>query len=64
LALAQQGFLKPATKRNIQEFVMTVSSRLVAFVAAAAVTAVTFAGPSFAAPTPAAHQAAIWSAIR
>jgi hypothetical protein len=34
----------------VQEFVMAVSSRLVAFAAAVAITALTFAGPTFAAP--------------
>jgi len=43
---------------------MTISSRLVAFVADAAITAVTFAGPSFAAPAPAVHQAVTLSVAR
>jgi hypothetical protein len=43
---------------------MTVSSRLVAVVAAAAITAVTFAGPSFAALAPVGHQASVSSVTR
>jgi hypothetical protein len=43
---------------------MNVSSRLIAFVAAAAITAVTFAGPSFAAPNPAEHQVLVSSGMR
>jgi hypothetical protein len=43
---------------------MTLSSRLISFVAATAITAVTFAGPTFAAPRPAPHQIIVSSASR
>jgi hypothetical protein len=41
---------------------MTLSSRLVSFAAATAITAVTFAGPTFAAPRPALHQITVSAA--
>ncbi len=46
-----------AVNKIMQEFSMSVTSRLLAFVAAVIITAVSFAGPTYATP----HQAAATS---
>jgi hypothetical protein len=54
------SFSGMAVNKIMQEFSMSVTSRLLAFVAAVIITAVSFAGPTYATP----HQAAATSITR
>jgi hypothetical protein len=54
------SFSELVVNKIMQEFPMSVSSRLLAFVAAVIITAVSFAGPTYATP----HQVAATSITR